>query len=219
MSQYPDCSVKEYIFNNIDTIRLPYRLDKSQNIRPKCPGILAIEVKANTLKMKNIKLPYFGEINLTKLEQYYWTEIVLNKLTIKLDLNFENESITIDQHQNIGAFLESLSIFDTQNQIQIQKDFNNEGEALDYINFYFDELDEDEINEIIGSENRVDSKEKQLLQKLKLIRVGLYPDQNSDSKNYGVFDYSIDIDNEPCNQVLVINTDRNGNVHEVTWES
>ena len=69
---------------------------------------------------------------------------------------------------------------------------------------------------IIDFGNQDEPKEKLLLNKLRLIRVGLYPDY---SEYYGIFDYSIDIDGEPCNQLLVVKTDNNGELDHITWES
>jgi hypothetical protein len=166
--------------------------------------------------MINIGLQQFGEININQLEDYYSTKAEFNGQTISLDLNFENKSINLEQVENIKIFLDSISVFDKQNKTYINKDFKDEGEAFDYINFYFDELDEEEISEIINFENQEMTKEEQLLSKLRLIRVGLYPDY---ANYYGVFDYSIDIDGEPCNQLLVVKTDNKGGLDHITWES
>ena len=169
--------------------------------------------------MTIIDLPYFGQIDFTKLEEYYAAESSFNGRVIRLDLNFENKSITEEQAKNIKVFLDSISAFEIQNKSSINKDFNDSGEALDYINFYFDELDEKEWDDVINNGSQGKSKEEQLLSKLRLIRVGLYPDGKYGADYYGVFDYSIEIDGEPCNQLLVVKTKANGDLDHITWES
>jgi hypothetical protein len=138
---------------------------------------------------------------------------------IRLDLNFEKKNITDDQAKKIKVFLDSTSAFDIQNKSAIDKNFNDGGEASDYISFYLDELDEEELSHIIDNGNEDMPKEEQLLSKLRLIRVGLYPDGKYGADYYAVFDYSIDIGGEPCNQLLIVKTKENGDLDHITWES
>jgi hypothetical protein len=72
------------------------------------------------------------------------------------------------------------------------------------------------LSGIIDYGNQDEPIEEQLLNKLRLIKVGLYPDYTD---YYGVFDYSIDIEGEPCNQLLVVKTDNQGRLDHITWES
>jgi hypothetical protein len=166
--------------------------------------------------MKQLELQHFGSIDINQLEEYYSAKTEFNGQTIHLDLNFENKSISEEQGDGIKKFLDNILAYDLLNKIVIEKDFKDEGESLEYINFYFDELDEEELSGIIDLGNQDEPKEKLLLNKLRLIRVGLYPDF---SEYYGIFDYSIDINGEPCNQLLVVKTDSNGELDHITWES
>ncbi len=162
-------------------------------------------------------LPYFGQIDLNDLQEDYRTNIKLDGKDLSIDINFKNKTIHQDEINKVHVFLENITKFDKQNMKGIESDFKDSGETTDYIQFYIDELDEDELSNIIDIKKG--NKGKQLLSKLKLIRVGLYPDGKYDSECFGVFDYSIDIDGEPCNQLLVINTDEKGNLDHITWES
>ena len=166
--------------------------------------------------MTNIELQHFGQIDINQLVEYYSAKAEFNGQTIRLDLNFENKNISEEQVESIKKFLDNILAFDIQNKTVIDKDFKDEGEALDYINFYFEELDEEELSGIIDYGNQDEPKEEQLLSKLRLIRVGLYPEY---ADYYGVFDYSIDVDGEPCNQLLVVKTDKKGGLDHITWES
>lgn len=167
--------------------------------------------------MKEYSLPYFGELNFTALDEYYDIDIDLNGNTISIDINFENKSSDRNKLDTVKSFLDQINNFDQKNKCYIEEDFQKEGDALDYVNFYFDEFDENELSGIVDFNNEVVVKERQLLNKLKLIRVGIYPDHNPEC--YGVFDYSIDLDGEPCNELLVVTTDEKGNLDHITWES
>lgn len=169
--------------------------------------------------MTNIELPNFGQIDFSQLDEYYAAETTYNGLTLRIDLNFESKNLSEEQAINIKKILSNISSFDIQNKIEIEKDFYGKGDAKDYINFYLDELDEEELRGIIDYDNKDNTKEEQLLSKLKLIRIGLYPDGKFDADYFGVFDYSIEIDGEPCNQLLVVKTNKAGELDHITWES
>ena len=168
---------------------------------------------------QNYDLPYFGQINLNELADDYRITIDLDGKNLKIDLNFENKVLKFEDFTSVKFFLQNISEFDKQNLKIIETDFNEEGETSGYIEFHLDELDEEELSNIIDIDNVSVSREVQLLSRLKLVRVGLYPDEKYGADYFGVFDYSIDIDGEPSNQVLVVKTDEKGNLDHITWES
>jgi hypothetical protein len=162
------------------------------------------------------ELPYFGQVDLTNLEDDYRVVSEISKSDIRLDLNFKNKIIAPLKADSIKAFLQNIETLDKQNKVIIEDDFKKEGETSNYINFYLEELEEEELIRVAGVGEGLAVR---LLDKLKLIRVGCYPDNKYGTAYFGVFDYSIDIDGEPCEQLLVIKTDEHGNLMEVTWES
>lgn len=171
-------------------------------------------------KMTNYQLPYFGQIDLTQLEEYYDVDIKWNERKLNIDLNFEGKTISEAEIEKVKTFLDNISKFDAQNKIHIQDDFETQPSmTVDYINFYLDEFDDEELSEIIGINDKQTSKEIQLLNQLKLVRIGFYPDGKYDSESHAVFDYSIDLDGEPSNQLLVVIIDKNGELDHITWES
>jgi len=182
--------------------------------------IIAEKIEEKEIEEKNYDLPYFGKININNLEEYYNVNIDFNKSSINTDLNFKNKVIEGGGIEHIETFLKNIENFDKSNKVHIEKDFNKQnGQTLDYINFYLDELSENEIAGIIDVENQDIPKNVLLLKKLRLIRVGLYPDGKYGANYYATFDYSVDVDGEPCNQLLVVNTDGNGDLDHITWES
>ena len=173
-----------------------------------------------TTLIDNYILTYFGQININDIEEYYSSNFELKNNTIRIDLNFENKMIEKMGIEKIETFIKNIEDFDKKNKVYIEKDFNEEsGETSDYINFYLDELYEAQLEKIIDINNQIIPKNVQLLKKLKLIRVGIYPDRKYGASYFATFDYSIDVDGEPCNQLLVVNTDESGKLDHITWES
>ncbi len=171
---------------------------------------------------KEYMLPYFDPIDIGNLKEYYHTKIAFpdHDYIIGLDLNFKRKQLDQGEAANIEKFLSDLEELDRQNHLAIEKDFVDRlGETFGYIQFYMEELEEKELEKIIGKNNDKTPVETRLLQKLRLVRLGLYPDKKDGDGFFGVFDYSIDIDGKPCNQVLVIKTKREGLPEEIDWES
>jgi hypothetical protein len=168
--------------------------------------------------MTNYTLPYFGQINLAELKDYYKVKINLNQSTVSIDLNFNNNSIDQSTIETIENFLGNIENFDIKNRSHIKNDLQESGETFEYLNFLLEEFYEDEMSQIIDLDNAESSKEILLFNKLKLYRIGLYPSNKNESDYYSVFDYSIDIDGEACNQVLAVKTNKEGTLNHIAWE-
>ncbi len=174
--------------------------------------------KPENRKVKNriLEKPDFTKINIEKLENYYDWTLNYGERKLNLDLNFEIESTNQSELNLIIEFVKKIPEFDNQNRNYIKSDFEqNVSMTLDYLNFYLDELDESELGRIINLNNRKKSRNNLLMEQLNLIRVGIYPQ----ASYFATFDYSIDIDKEPCNQLLVVNINRDGTLDYITWES
>ena len=166
--------------------------------------------------MSKYTLPHFGEIDTTKLEEYYDTEIEFNEEEISLDLNFEDESIDTNKLDAIKKMIESLSNYDKQNKKFIEEDYKDEKQdtVRTYIEHHLEEIDEDELSEIIDVSNKSVKKEIQMMKALHLVRVGFYP---HGEEIFATFDYSLDQD--ITNYLVVINLDENGKLVYMTMES
>ena len=167
--------------------------------------------------MKIYTLPFFGEIKINSLKKYYETEAEIEGYRFQLDLNFEQESIEKNNLNKIENFIKNIILISKENVRHYFEDYEKGGETVDYIEYYFDEFEE--LNEIVKVDKFTTSESYQLLQKLELIRVGIYPDAKPEMDYFGVFDYSIKIGEEFSNQLLVVKTDANGNLDHITWES
>ena len=171
------------------------------------------ESENRNVEIRILEKPDFTQIDIEKLEDYYDWTLHYGERKLNLDLNFETESTKQSELNQIIEFAKKIPEFDNQNRNYIKSDFElNVSMTSDYLNFYLDEL---ELDGIIDLKNRKKSRNSLLMEQLNLIRVGIYPQ----ASYFATFDYSIDIDGEPCNQLLVLNINKNGTLHNITWES
>ncbi len=179
--------------------------------------------------MKDYLLPYFGQIDLDSLKEEYYGEIEFNGKEISVDINFENKSISETKMDIIKNFIENISDYDTQNKTYIENDYNNEnGDVVkEYVKFHFEEL-ENELSEhkLIDLNNKKISLENQLLNKMQLERIGFYPDGKYETASFAIFDYTLegneynsDGRRKITDQIIVVNTDENGKLDNIGWES
>lgn len=177
--------------------------------------------------MTNYLLPPFGQINLTSLNEEYDGVLELDGYIINLDINFDKTTIDESAMDIIRHFIENIPNFDKQNVVSIANDFSDEnGETVkEFIDFHIEELEKDKLSQLVNYENTEVSVEKQLLNKLKLERVGLYPDGKYDNDYFAVFDYTfegnvyIDSRRTITDQIIVVKTDHKGNLYHLCWES
>lgn len=166
--------------------------------------------------MAEYALPYFGNLPTENLEEYYDVDIELNGNEIQVDLNFENQTVDTLILDKVKNFIEKLEKFDKLNKTYILNDYNDEdGDTVKfYLEHHLEEVDKEELTKLVNFDDTITEPEQQLLSKLKLVRVGLYPD-NED--NFAIFDYSIGKD--ITNYLVLINTDENGQLDYMTMES
>ena len=164
-----------------------------------------------------MELLYFGPIDISSLEEDYDVKIQLNGKTIRLDLNFEQTQMSKQQLAIIERFLENISSFNEQNATFIENDFNDEeGQVKEYLSFHIEELGDDFLGQLKIDKDASD-KEQQLLGKLELVRVGLYPDGKYGTEYFAVFDYTLNRD--LSDELIVVKTDNEGHLDHIAWES
>lgn len=166
--------------------------------------------------MSESTLPYFGKLQTDNLEEYYNVEIEFDGNTIQIDLNFENKTLEEARLNKVKSFIQNIEKFDKLNKTYILNDYNDEdGDTVKfYLEHHLEEVGEDELSTIIDFEDTTTEPENQLLTKLKLVRMGLYPDSE---ETFAIFDYSIGP--ELTNYLVVINTDENGQLDYMSMES
>ena len=166
--------------------------------------------------MKEYALLHFGNLATENLEESYDANIEISGNEIRVDLNFENKTIDTKTLDKVRNLLENIEEYDTLNKSYILSDYNNEdGDTVKfYLQHHLEEIGEEELAGLINFEDKTRNIEQQLLKKLNLVRVGLYPDNE---ENFAVFDYSIG--EEITNYLVVISTDWNGQLDYMAMES
>lgn len=174
--------------------------------------------------METLRLPYFGKISeeaiqlFSAKEEQFVLEIdtQLNGHEITMDINAEDDGVSIEQLLQIKSFLEKLSRLEKGIKQYIKNDFmakNNDDIQL-YIHHHLEEFDIDTLAEIIDVEQDKSTFSTQMVERLNCIRVGFYPNE---ADNFAIFDYSLSTDF--TNYLLVIMTNENGEIVDVTMES
>jgi hypothetical protein len=166
--------------------------------------------------MSNYLLPYFGELDLKNLEEYYDVDIDFNGQKIQIDLNFESTSIEPKRLDVVKQFIENIANYNKRNKQYIDEDYKDEDcdTVRTYVEHHLEDIDKDELTGLVDFNNKTTSAEIQLKNALKLVRLGIYP---HNEKQFAIFDYSIDQD--LTQYLVVINTDENGNLDYMTMES
>lgn len=168
--------------------------------------------------MSNYTLPLLGELDLTLLEEHYDADMELEGHRFRIDLNFEHESIAANRMEIVKKFLAELAELNAANLATIRSGLKTES-SLDgpgvvrfYIEHHLEVMDKGELSKIILNDKKL-SPEEQMLAKLHLVRVGLYPDKGT----FAVFDYSIGPD--LTQYLIVMNMNEKGALDSMTMES
>ncbi|CAD0005574.1 DUF2004 domain-containing protein [Flavobacterium salmonis] len=163
--------------------------------------------------MTEYTLPHFGNLSTGNLEEYYDVDIEFNGDEIQIDLNFEDKTIDTSTMDKVKKFIGNIDKFDKLNKTYIHND--EDGDTVKfYLEHHLEEISKDEISTLINFDDILTEPEQQLLAKLKLVRVGLYP---HDEDNFAIFDYTIG--RELTDYLVVIKTDENGQLDYMTMES
>jgi hypothetical protein len=164
-------------------------------------------------------LPYFGGIDMSAIEEDYRIKAMIGEREIRLDINFNNKAADETTMKRIERFLKSIEQIDQENQKHYREDFKRKGVTAEYVEMYLEEFPEEELANLVDRKQSLKTQRMQLLNQLELKRIGMYPDESQESECFGVFDYSIKIEGEYCNQLLVVITKDTGELDHITWES
>ncbi len=166
--------------------------------------------------MKYYELPYFGKVDLNKLEDAYDAEMELEEQEISLSIFFDSTSISEVVLGDLENFLQNIEESNNASLEYILNNFNSESSITkDFIKYFIENL-EDEIADMIDFESTIKSPENQLLENLQLTNIAIYPESNSE---FAVLDYAIEIEDELSDDLLVVILDKSGKLIRITWES
>lgn len=169
--------------------------------------------------MSNFTFPYFGDLDINNLENYYDLDIDLDGIEIQIDIHFNEKSIDIEKASVIKNFISNVSVYSIQNKILIEQLYHNKTKRAvrKYIKYHLTDLNEAEffkLSKIVDLDDKNTIPEIQLLKKIKLTRIGLFPHGKFEEKYFAEFDYIID--QQFIDTILVLQTDDDNNLHHVT---
>lgn len=157
-------------------------------------------------------IKYFKNVDFNS--DYLETTIEFQNREIQLDINTDavlGENNWVKEYEE---YISKLETFKEKIDKEIIKDFENNGVTKEWVDFHSEELIESiEENGTLDSCDKNLPIDRQILSALKLNRIGIYPKY----EDYAVWDYILD--DEISDQILVIVTDKNGEIVDITWES
>ncbi|WP_276484882.1 DUF2004 domain-containing protein [Paraflavitalea pollutisoli] len=167
--------------------------------------------------MSEYQILHFGPVNAAAVNKRYDASVDINGRPVQLDLHFDNPQAAPGADTLINQFLEKAASYDGTIRAAITEDFDSDGEAVDFVRFFLEDLRPRELKQLLGHQEEVKSVPQQLLNKLELVRIGIY----ADDKNgfFAVYDYTLLINDRPSSQVLAVEVDDNGSVLSIAWEN
>lgn len=163
--------------------------------------------------MSKKKITYFGEIEMAVPEESYEGVTSVDNHPIKLDLNFYEGVPEQDWTAEYENYVRHMKQYKTRVEAAIRSDYEEGGDVKEYVTFHLEELDASTIDHVLAGTDASLSKEERLLSALKLVRIGFYPCK----EDYAVWDYTIG--REIADMLVVVNTDSQGRINNVTWEN
>ena len=164
--------------------------------------------------MEYYRLPYFGNIDLAAPQDYYSVDIVLQGQKIQLDLIFEECISDTVSPEPVKTVLENLYDYAAKAYKTILNEFKTEATVKGYLEHHLEGVDKNDLDELLTDADKTLPVEEQLLYKLRLERVGLYPEKEND---FAIFDYTIG--RKVTNYLIVVKFNNEGSVMVLAMES
>lgn len=158
-----------------------------------------------------MKITYFNEFD--PQNDYAETTIILDGKEVELDLNCEEVIGSTDWIPEYEKYVVQLERIKKDILEYINNDFIEEGLTKEWITFHLEEIDEEYIDALLKNAEQFLNKEEQVLSLLRLRRIGLYPEY----EGYAIWDFVLD--DEVSDEILTLQTDINGNILNIAWES
>ncbi|MCF2699967.1 MULTISPECIES: DUF2004 domain-containing protein [Fusobacterium] len=155
----------------------------------------------------------------------YFKNVDFNTDYLETTIEFQNREIELDINTDVvlgkdswvkeyEEYISKLEVFKEKIDKEIVEDFENEGITKEWVDFHLEELGEAIEEEGLLKEcDKKLSLDRQVLSIIKLRRIGIYPEY----EDYAIWDYILD--DEISDEILVIVTDKNGEIVDITWES
>lgn len=133
-----------------------------------------------------------------------------------LDLNFERDWIALSKLDDVKKILSRLVTMDEKNRQYLYKEFmDQEGTIVRfYLKYHLEKVWRGTLEKIIDFNNNALTPIDQLFKRLRLERVGFYPEND---EVFAVFDYCIDP--HYSETVITLNFNQQGRLQEILMEA
>lgn len=165
--------------------------------------------------MNQQNLLFFGDIDLEQVKSEYISSLNFDGSKIALNLNiFDDETVTPEIIKKANVFLENIDEIIRRVYKFLLDDYESEGETYGYIQHHIDNLENEDIIQILGKHTPEIAQNDDLVAKLKLNRIAVFPE---DDDEFAVFDFTIGSDY--TDYVMAIYTDKDGNLIDLGIEN
>lgn len=164
-----------------------------------------------------LSIPLLGMVNFEPAPDGHWPlEFDYAGHPVKFDFNVERTTLTQNAVDTVARFLTDLATYDevARAAIRNEHDRGSEYSVKLYVDHHLEEFDATELRQCFGTDDRQSIDAGLFLSKLRLRRIGLYPD---DADERAVFDYTISED--LTDYLIVVRFDARGQVVAVETES
>ncbi len=134
---------------------------------------------------------YFGEIDLNNPNEWYETELEVNDKKVEILFTVSSVCKSIDKEaiQQIETYLDNLQDNESYVRSCMQENFKQKGNVMEYINFFIEEFDKEDIADLIKGIDKKLSKKEKLLSILVLLQIVFYPER--DDETFAILDYTV----------------------------
>ena len=158
-----------------------------------------------------MKIRHFDNFDID--DDYNEIEIILNGNSVELDVNSGEVIGKTHWVAEYEKYCDQMEKIKKDIVEYIRKDFEEEGTAKEWIDFHIDELDGEAMEETLAAADKTLSKDRQALSLLRLRRIGIYPRDGV----YAVWDFVLN--DEISDEILTLQTDADGVILNIGWES
>ncbi|WP_410208916.1 DUF2004 domain-containing protein [Fusobacterium sp.] len=160
-----------------------------------------------------MKIRFFGDVAFNR--PYYETAVHLEDRDIEIDLNLDDVLGEKNWVFLYDEYISKVQLLRKDIEELIRKNFKGHGIVEEWLDYHIEELEisDEKVDGLLSEKNMKLPLKNKLFSLLNLRRIGLYPG----NFDYAVWDFMLDGD--LSDDILVVITDIEGNVKEITWES
>lgn len=162
----------------------------------------------------SVNLPYFGAIDIDELSDYYQADYNYEGKNISLDLNFDDTEISSRDLEDTVTALQSLPQLISTAFIELKKSFQTNGVVKQYINRHMSGLSAEQLDTLFTGTADDMNKEQKMLSRLKIVRIGFYPEDILDAITV---DFSLGYD--LTDTIIVMNFNSKMQLEDIGQES